>query len=76
MKTTAKMDAVLNMMRDGWSLCYGSGLGTCIWLQKNGCGRGGDSERVHAATFHGLFKRGLIRESHTNYPTSTWELVE
>ncbi len=67
---------VLERMRQGWALCTSEGFDSSCWLQRDGCGKGGLSEKVRSDTWFSLFKRKLIHRKEQRYPTSTWELTD
>ncbi len=60
-KLTHTQSFVLGLMRDGWELGFYSGEKSHAWLQKRGCGRGGESIDVNLNTFRGLCIKKIIR---------------
>lgn len=66
-----RMQEVIDLMDEGWSLCSTFHSGS--WLQKNGCGMGGETKRVHANTVHALLERGLIVLSRFGFTTSAYK---
>lgn len=67
---------VLKLMAEGWELGLSSGLNFYAWLQKNGLGCGGPTERVHAGTFNGLCRRGLVRQVRYGFLSSLYGLTD
>jgi hypothetical protein len=65
---------VLDKMKDGWQLGLHLGFHTRYWLQKNGCGNGGETMDVNAHTAHGLRNKGLIIVDTTEFPLQTFRL--
>lgn len=71
------MKAVVQLMREGWPLCYAGSLNSTAWLQKEGCGCGGATRRVSLTTFHALYDRGLLkRTDRQKYGTHSYVLKE
>jgi hypothetical protein len=61
MQLSKAQSRVLQLLQEGWELGVSSGIVGNAWLQKNGLGRGGETEFVNYNTFHSLYKRGLIK---------------
>lgn len=61
MKLTVRMRHVLDRLAEGWELGVEGGLVALAWLQQDGLGRGGETEKVSMTTLHALTARGLIR---------------
>ena len=76
MKLTKRQQEVIDYMSDGWALGASHALSSHIWLQKDGLGRGGDCVDVHAATFNGLHRRGMIVSAGYGFPTTKYVLTE
>jgi len=74
MKLSKRQQIVVDRMQESWALCVSRGFHSNVWLQKNGCGRGGESEQVSFSTFHALYKRNLITLNKDGYPTECWKL--
>lgn len=74
-KPTKAQMKVLILMKDGWELGLSLSITSYIWLQKDGLGRGGKTEKVHANTFNGLCLRGFIKEKERGFPRSRWVLT-
>ena len=72
---TPAQKQVLQRMEDGWALGYTSYMYSW-WLQRNGLGRGGDTEQVHGTTGHHLRTNGLIRKKKDGFPTSEFVLTD
>ena len=66
----------IRFMRNGYELGRTSGFCTSVWLQKGGCGCGGDTAKIKENTFHSLLTRGLITSTSYKYPTTTFCLTE
>lgn len=63
-KLTERQLHVVRRMCEGWELGLEQGYrGSFWWLQKNGLGKGGDCENVHASTAESLLKLGLVRDT-------------
>lgn len=60
-KLTDVQRKVVDLMRDGWELGFDSRQYSHAWLQKRGCGRGGESINVNLNTFNGLCIKKIIR---------------
>lgn len=74
-KLSPAMQHVIDLMANDWELGHSSGMRASVWLQRGGCGRGGDTRQVHASTFYGLYQRKLIRERKRDCPTTTYQLT-
>ena len=75
-KLSKPQQEVIDLMRDGWELGTSMIMDSRSWLQKGGCGRGGDTKEVNASTKHALYVRGLIERKTTEFPLVTWKLVD
>lgn len=69
---------VIEKMRDGWGLGADRTFdGPKPWLQRNGVGKGGETERVATGTYHALRVRKIIVcEDERAFPTVTWKLAD
>ena len=67
---TKNQKHVVDRLRDGWEL----GLDTDYWLQKGGCGFGGESEKVNSSTAHALYKKGVVVVKSSRFPLDTFRL--
>lgn len=76
MKLSKTQIKVLSLMRDGWEMGASDGLYFTIWLQKNGVGRGGPTEKVNGRTFISLEERKLIKTSKNGYPTKKYVIAD
>ena len=74
-KPTAHQLAVLRKMRDGWELGLDTGMDAYAWLQRNGLGRGGDTQSVSLNTLYALVSRKLLERGGYNYPTQRFILT-
>lgn len=75
-KISPAMEAVLTAMDSGWELAFSDVLDGRCWLRMGVAGRGGESRRVNANTFHALLASNLIRVRKRGFPTTTWELTD
>ena len=66
---------VLEKMVAGWALCVSISFDSRVWLQQNGCGRGGTSRDVHRSSFTALRQKKLVILERSDFPTSCWELT-
>lgn len=73
-KLSKPMQRVIDLMAEGWDCCVSRGYTSSVFLQKDGCGRGGKSEKVNSNTFSAIYERGLVREHSTRYPTTIYVL--
>jgi len=76
MKVSKVQLDILQKMNEGWELGMGRGYNPSHWLQKNGLGRGGDTQNVKDNSFSSLYKKELIKSTGYNYPSERWELTE
>jgi len=74
MKRSKTQQLVLDLMKEGWELGASTGIDRRCWLQKNGCGNGGEIKNVSAATVHALYKHGLIKRNN-GFPWCTYTLI-
>ena len=76
-KLTKLQQHVVGRMNEGWALGLSTGIAPNAWLQQNGLGRGGATEKVNIATFSGLHRRGVIRNKNTSqFPSVAYVLTE
>ena len=73
-KLSANQQSVVDKMKEGWQLGLHMGYNTRYWLQKNGCGRGGETQEVNAHTARALRSKGLIVVDETSFPLQTFRL--
>lgn len=59
-KLSATQIWVLELMQDGYELGQSSGFGKRVWLQKGGCGKGGDVKNISSSTLHAMINLKLI----------------
>ena len=69
---TPAQKKVIDLMKSGWQLAKSVDQNHDTWLQKGGCGRGGEIKRVHGNTFHALWIAGLIEYDQYDFPVSTY----
>lgn len=74
MKLTKAQGRVVARMKEGWELGWSNTMDGRVWLQKDGVGRGGETERVLSATAHALVKAGIIVCDKREFPTSKYRL--
>ncbi len=68
---------IVDLMKDGWQLGMSTaGLNRRSWIQKGGCGSGGEAENVHGNTVHALQDRGVITVDQDGFPSRTYKLAE
>lgn len=77
MRLTKRMATTLRQMATGWELgqTVGGRDPGSVHIQKNGFGRGGETQAVHFATFWGLYSRGLIVRNVSKFPATTYKLT-
>lgn len=74
-KMTKVQQEVVAMMRDGWELgVYTSYDVRCCWLQKGGCGKGGETKSVNHRTVVALQESGVIELSGKSFSTEKYRL--
>lgn len=76
MKLSETQQHVIDRMKSGWQLGTSTGLNSFSWLQKDGCGRGGEAEDVHGNTVRALSDRKLIVVDREGFPLRTYKLPE
>ena len=78
MKLSKIQIEILKLMSEGWELCSSTtfDLSSSTWLQKGGCGKGGQTKCISIATKHALFKKGLIGYKKYEFPTTRWFLTK
>jgi hypothetical protein len=65
---TPRQREVIELMDSGWQLGLSSKFITLhsttprAWLQKGGCGRGGETKDVNMKTFYALCDKGLLEQ--------------
>ena len=75
MKLSKAQKHVLLLMKHGWSLCVTSGFHTNHWLQEDGCGRGGNTEKVNANTFWAIASKNWVKRNGGRYPTTSYGIT-
>lgn len=76
MKLSKRQQEVLDAMVKGWEMGHNGGINSRVWLQRNGCGRGGPTMAVNLSTFYALYQRKLIKVKKEGFPCTTWKLAE
>lgn len=74
-KLSAQQEEALKLMREGWQLGVDTTFSGGAWLQKGGCGYGGESKNISLATVHALSKKGLIDVDKDGFPLRTYKLT-
>lgn len=76
MRLGEKQKEILNLMNNGWELGRNLTMQGNYWLQKGGCGRGGETKHdISPDSVHGIYKKGLIRVNKKSFPLETYELT-
>lgn len=75
MKLTKPQEEVLNLMSEGWDLCVSNSIEARKWLQKNGCGKGGETKIVSKSVFNILINKKLIFNPEYSFPTNVYYLT-
>lgn len=75
-KLSKTQQEVVELMRSGWELGQGMNLYGRTWLQKGGCGRGGDTKNISSATLFALRKANAIKVKKREWSLETYELTE
>ena len=77
MKLNSKLIEILELMNSGWQL---GNSGACMrgwWLQKGGCGKGGETKYLHGRTnVYELWTKKLIVSDGYNFPIEKYHLTE
>lgn len=76
MKLSETQQHVIDRMESGWQLGTSMDLRGHSWIQKYGCGSGGDAEDVHGNTVHALLDGKLIVVDSVKFPLRTYKLAE
>lgn len=71
---TKNQSEIVKLMSEGWQLGSTNGIEVRTWLQKGGCGKGGESKNVNATSVNALLFRGIIIVDIDCYPTKTFKL--
>ena len=73
-KLSKAQQEVVAMMENGWELGVSTSFDGRSWLQKGGCGKGGETKTVSIRTFSALRDAGLIESSGRSFPTEKYRL--
>lgn len=73
-KLTEQQQEVINLMKNGWELGVDVGINGRCWLQKGGCGRGGETKPVKHSTLRTLEYLDYIEKATSKFPTHTYRL--
>lgn len=74
-KLSKTQQEVVDLMRSGWELGNSGGFYSRTWLQKGGCGRGGDTKTVSVATLFALRKVNAIKVKNSQWALTTYQLT-
>lgn len=75
MKLSKRQQELVDLMKSDWQLGKSMGFSGRYWLQKGGCGKGGESKDVNANTAYALYKAGLIAVDVEKWPLRTYKLT-
>ena len=78
-KLTPARLAVLLKMAEGWELGRSTSLAMNVnreWLQKDGIGRGGETEKVRAGTARALESAQLIKRVRASFPSQAYVITD
>lgn len=77
MKLTPKLKEILVLMKSGWQLGKSKALSCHWWLQKDGCGKGGEAKIIDGRVrVINLWREKLIESDGYGFPTETYHLTE
>jgi len=75
-KLSKKLKEILELMNTGWELGIDHFNQERRWVQKGGCGFGGESKDIHKnANIKFLIFDGLIKSNGYDYPTETYRIT-
>ena len=75
MKLSKSQQHVVDLMDQGWHLGMTGGINPEPWLQRDGLGYGGPTERIHRGTFWALWKKRAIINKDSGYRYGGTEYV-
>jgi len=76
-KLTKKLIEILIFMNSGWELGISHAGSFGFWLQKGGCGKGGEYKEIHGRTnIYKLKIEGLIASNGYGFPTEKYHLTD
>ena len=76
MKLSKAQERVVSRLKEGWELGWSQTMSKRVWLQKDGVGRGGETEGVASVTANSLLKAGIIVCDKREFPTSRYRLAD
>lgn len=76
MKLSESQQHVVDLMKSGWQLGTSTDFRGYSWIQKGGCGKGGEAEDVHGNTLYALRDKGIIVVDVEAFPLRTYKLAE
>lgn len=76
MKLSMAQQEIIDKMSNGWELGFAESFNCRFWLQKGGCGKGGETKGVRSTTVASLQGKGLIEIAKKGYPLSTYKLAQ
>ena len=75
MKLSKAQQEVVDLMREGWELGVSTDFTGRCWLQKGGCGKGGETKDVRSTTVGALREAGVIKICGYSFPTTRYQLA-
>lgn len=77
MKLSKAQQKIIELMKEGWELGRSTSFASNrAWVQQDGVGRGGKSEKMSISTFCVLLDKKLIELKKDGFPTSKYQLTE
>jgi len=76
MTLSKRQREVINLMGKGWELGESMTFNGSSWIQKGGCGKGGESKTIHWNTIGALLDRELILQNTERFPLRTYKLTD
>lgn len=67
---------IVDLMKSGWQLGVSTDYRGYSWIQKGGCGQGGETEDVHGNTLSALRNKGIIVVDVEAFLLRTYKLAE
>lgn len=75
-KLSEAQQHVVDLMKSGWQLGVSTDYRGYSWIQKDGCGRGGETEDIHGNTVSALINKNIIVIDAERFPLRTYKLAE
>lgn len=76
MKLSKAQQEVVDKMQEGWELAISEGFYATSWIQKNGIGKGCESQDVRLSTAKCLANKCVVEVSGQRYPFTYYRLTE